>query len=48
LKRSKFVSWMHKLLTGIEFLMQFTGFELAWQDIAEQNAAPDRCKARRC
>jgi len=32
---------MHKLLTGIEFLMQFTGFELAWQDIAEPEVAPD-------
>lgn len=30
---------MHKLLTGIEFLMQFTGFELAWQDIAEPGVA---------
>lgn len=35
---------IHRILfsSGIEFHVQFKGFELAWRDIAEPNAAPDR------
>lgn len=34
---------VHRILfsSGIEFVVQFTGFELAWQDVAEQGVSPE-------